>query len=225
MTPSAEPTTQFSTPPSAFPSPQRLYTINAGIVLSRPPILTPPLHPFESAYFFYQRRLNERLVLPFSQYFYYKRGTPAFEEWRAKRRARGGVATRDVGTYNAYTDEAWNDEILNGDKGSEHEEVVKKLLADESREARRLGEKEELTEEGGELKDKGEDPMAGLRRTTEADGKANTKSLERKLDRTLYLVIRRGEKGLEGERERMHWGFPSSEIIEKEGIREVSYCK
>lgn len=220
VTDTAEPTTQFSSAPSASPSPQRLYTINAGIVLSRPPILTSPLHPFESAYYFYQRRLNERLVLPFSQYFYFKRGTPSFEEWRAKRRARGGVAARDVGTYNAYTDEAWNDEILMGNKVSEPEDVIKKLLADESREGRSLGEKKELTEEG-EVKEKGEDPMAGLRRETEADRKEDTKSLERKLDRTLYLLVRRGEKGLQGEREKRCWGFPSSEVVEKEGVREV----
>lgn len=219
-------TTQFTSPPCASPAPQRLYTINGGIVLSRPPLLTPPLHPFESSYFLYQRRLNERLVLPFSQYFYYKRGTPAFEDWRAKRRARGGVATRDVGTYNAYTDTAWNDEILVGDKMNEQGEVVKRLLADESREARSLGAREEqLTEEGGEVKQNGKDPMAGLRRQTEADRAGNVKSLERKLDRTLYLLVRRGEKGLKGERERSCWGFPCSELMEKEGIREVSHLQ
>ena len=87
--------------PAASPLPQPRYNIKAGVVLSRPPLITPDPHPFETSYYLYQRRLNERLVLPFTQYFYYKRGTPSFEHWRTKRRERAGAAARDVGPYNA----------------------------------------------------------------------------------------------------------------------------
>ena len=66
-------------------------TIKAGVVLSRPPLMTAEEHPFETAFHLYQRRLNERLALPFTQYFHFKKGTPAFEHWRTKRRERGGV--------------------------------------------------------------------------------------------------------------------------------------
>ena len=188
------------------------------MLLTRAPLLTPPLTSFESAFYLYQRRLNERLTLPFGQYFYYKKGTPAFEEWRAQRRARRGVAARDIGHYNAYTEESWNDEALLGDKTSEESEIVKILIRDEG-EGNKLGDRESevLSEEGGVQSSK--DEMGGLVR--DLGKETDLRSLERKLDRTLYLVVRRGETSLSGVGERARWVFPSAEILEKEGIKEV----
>jgi large subunit ribosomal protein L46 len=191
--------------PSASPSAQPQYTIKAGVVLSRPPILTPEPHPFETAYYLYQRRLNERLVLPFTQYFYYKRGTPAYEHWRSKRRERAGAATRDIGAYNAYSNEGWNDEVLTGNKDGKPEEIVKKLIDEEGRAA-------EFTTEGGDLS------LAGLKRTTPADEQNDQKSLERSLSRTLYLLVKtRTTEGQKGSR----WAFPATAVVGKEGLKEV----
>lgn len=191
---------------SASPTTQPVYTIKAGVLLSRPPILTPDPHPFETAYHLYQRRLNERLVLPFTQYFYYKRDTPAFEHWRAARRARNGVAARDVGGYNAYGKEGWNDEALMGDRSGDRETIVKQLIEEEGRGKEFAGES-------------GRADMAGLRRTTEADKKGDVRSLERALSRTLYLLVKR--KRVE-EKEGAFWSFPSGIIGAKEGLKEVS---
>jgi large subunit ribosomal protein L46 len=191
--------------PLASPSAQPQYTIKAGVVLSRPPILTPDLHPFETAYYLYQRRLNERLVLPFTQYFYYKRGTPAYEHWRSKRRERAGAAARDVGAYNAYSNEGWNDEVLTGNKDGKSEEIVKKLIDEEGRAA-------EFTTEGGDLS------LAGLKRTTLADEQNDQKSLERNLSRTLYLLVK--TKTFEGQKG-SHWAFPAMPVVGKEGLKEV----
>jgi large subunit ribosomal protein L46 len=196
--------THLETPPSQTPKPA--YTIKAGVVLSRPPILTPDPHPFETAYYLYQRRLNERLVLPFSQYFYYQRDTPAYERWRAARRARNGVAGRDVGGYNAYDKEAWNDEVLVGDKAGEKETIVKQLIEEEGR-------GKEFAGEDGQVE------MAGLTRMTEADRKGDVRSLERALSRTLYLLVKR--KRMEG-KDGGFWSFPSGELEGKEGLKEVS---
>lgn len=193
--------------PSVSIQPQTQYTVKAGVVLSRPPILTPDPHPFETAYYLYQRRLNERLVLPFTQYFYYKRGTPAYEHWRSKRRERAGAAARDVGAYNAYTDEGWNDEVLIGNPDGEPERIVKKLIDEEGRAA-------EFTTEDGHL------ALAGLKRTTPADEKNDQKSLERSLSRTLYLLVKTGPtKGQQGS----HWTFPAAPVIGREGLKEVRY--
>ncbi|RMZ83034.1 hypothetical protein DV738_g1374, partial [Chaetothyriales sp. CBS 135597] len=78
--------------------------VKAGILLSRPPLLTPDTHPFEAAYHLYQRRLNERLVLPFTQYLYYKRGTPT-----------------------------WHDEVLVGDESGSDQRVLELLVDEEGR--------------------------------------------------------------------------------------------
>lgn len=181
------------------------YTINAGVVLSRPPILTPDPHPFETACYLYQRRLNERLVLPFTQYFYYKRGTPAYEHWRSKRRERAGAAARDVGAYNAYSDEGWNDEVLMGNEDGQPEQLVRKLIEEEGRAA-------EFTTEGGDL------TLAGLRRTTPADDKNDQKSLERSLSRTLYLLVK--TRTTAGQRDG-NWAFPAAPVVGREGLKEV----
>ena len=182
-----------------------MYTVKAGIVLSRTPLITPDPHPFEKAYHLYQRRLNERLVLPFTQYFYYKRGTPAFEQWRKRKTDRGGVATRDIGGYNAYTKDSWNDEVLVGDETGNPEKIVEHLVDEEGRSGEFVGESG-LTE------------TAGLKRMTKADETNDQRSLERSLQRTLYLLVRR--KAREGKAEA--WVFPAGVIKGGEGLNQVS---
>lgn len=202
------PTTQMTPDlPAVSPVPQPRYIIKAGVVLSRPPLITPDLHPFQKAYYLYMRRLNERLVLPFSQYFYYKRGTPSFEHWRTKRRERGGVAARDIGKYNAYTKESWNDEVLIGNTEADPENIVKQLIEEEGRGQEYAGERGDIA-------------LGGLRRTTEADEKNDQRSLERALGRTLYLLIKR--KGQSDEEENRLWTFPNAPLEAKEGLKEVT---
>ena len=185
------------------------YTIRAGVLLSRPPLLTTSPTPFESSFYFYQRRLNERLALPFSQYFYFKRGTPAYEEWKSRRRERGGVAGRDVGKYNAYSKEAWHDEILVGDKENDPEALVRELVQEEGREP--ISTPEEANDPTK--------PLYGLRRTTEADRKNDTKSLERALTRTLYLLVKKPRPNRNDGSG--YWQFPSGVVEGMEGLREV----
>ncbi|KAJ9614114.1 hypothetical protein H2200_002250 [Cladophialophora chaetospira] len=199
------PITQLSpSGPSASQATQPTYAIRAGIVLSRPPLITPDPHPFETAYYLYQRRLNERLVLPFTQYFYYRRNTPAFEHWRKHRRERGGVATRDIGNYNAYTPESWNDEVLIGDETGKPERIVENLITEEGRQAEFTG--------------RGDSKFAGLRRATEADVKGDLRSLERRLQRTLYLLVKtKGSVGKQGD-----WRFPSGPVVGFEGLKEAA---
>lgn len=169
-------------------------------------MVTADPHPFEKAYHLYQRRLNERLVLPFTQYFYYKRGTPAFEHWRKNKTARGGVATRDIGKYNAYAEDSWNDEVLVGDSTADQEKLVEQLVEEEGRAAEFAGEA-------------GLTNTAGLRRVTEADQTGDQRSLERMLQRTLYLLVK--EKAREGKPS--NWIFPSGDLAEKEGLAEVFF--
>lgn len=211
--PSTQPTessTSQLTSPVAAANPQPKYIIRAGVLLSRAPLLSASPTPFESAFYYYQKRLNERLVLPFTQYFYFKRGTPAYEEWKARRRERAGVAGRDVGNYDAYSQDAWHDEALVGDKEDKPESIVKKLVEEEGKETFPAEE---------ELQDLNK-PLNGLRRITEADRKNDTKSLDRALPRTLYLLVKIQKPGME--KGDGYWQFPSAEVEGTEGLREAA---
>ena len=175
--------------------------IQAGVILSRPPILTRPLHPFEKAFYLYQKRLNERLVLPFTRYFYYNKDTPGEVEWKRKIKKRLTPA-RDIGVYNAYGKEAWNDEVLVGDRVVEEAEQVEALVRDAESTGAVLGDGEV------EVKRQVDRPLP---RYTEADQRGDVRSLERRLARTLYLVV----KGPWG------WRFPFARLVGKEDLARV----
>jgi large subunit ribosomal protein L46 len=154
--------------------------------------------------------LNERLVLPFTQYFYFKRGTPAFEHWRAKRRERNNTAARDIGNYNPYKPDGWNDEALVGDDVGEPDQVVKRLLEDEGKDVA----------ESIDAETAAQSQLGGLRRKTKADENNDQRSLERSLDRTLYLVVKKPSSG-----KAQRWEFPSGAIEAQEGVKEVCEAK
>ncbi|RMZ80940.1 hypothetical protein DV737_g2781, partial [Chaetothyriales sp. CBS 132003] len=160
--------------------------VNLGIVLSRAPLLTPDAHPFETAYHLYQRRLNERLVLPFTQYLYYKRGTPK---------------------------DSWHDEALVGDECGSDQHILEQLVDEEGRSA-------EFTPRGRDAK------TSGLARATAADERNDTRSLERKLSRTLYLLVKAEQSGKGEKGEKGGWAFPSGPLLPrqqgKEGLREAA---
>lgn len=195
--------------PSSRPSTQPSYQIQAAVILSRPPTLTRDLTPFEKAYFLYQKRLNERLALPFTRYFYYQRGSPGDANWKRQIKERQTPA-RDIGVYNAYSKEGWNDELLLGAKESEPEDQIEALVRDAQIEA-------ELGEEGEGMVKKEEVVEKPMPRVTEADKVGDMKSLNRALTRTLYLVVKSGKEGKDGGR----WGFPSSVLVGRESLHTV----
>lgn len=200
--PSLPPSSTTSvSPPVTVPQPS--YTIKAGVVLARSPIITRDLTSFEKSFYFYQRRLNERLALPFTKYFYFKRGTPADNEWKRKYAERK-TAARDIGNYSAYAKDAWNDELLVGAVESEPPHQIEALVKDAEGYA--------ATEAGDSGMKKEEIPRP-LLRITEADEKGDQKSLDRLLQRTLYLLVQAKEG---------YWKFPSVTLEGKESLRVVS---
>ncbi|KAL3467732.1 ribonuclease H-like domain-containing protein [Aspergillus heterothallicus] len=184
---------------SKFPVVKPTYTINAGVLLSRAPQITRDLTDFEKAYFFYQKRLNERLVLPFTKYFYFKRGTPTDEDWKRKVRERQ-TAARDIGKYNAYSKEAWNDELLVGAPESEPEHTIETLISDA----------ESTANNTSQDTSKKEEIARPHPRVTEADKKGDLQSLNRSLQRTLYLLVQAKEG---------YWKLPSSPVVAEETLR------
>lgn len=124
---------------------------------------------------------------------------------------------RDIGRYKGYGEEAWNDEVLVGAKESDFQWQVERLLED----AETTGTEDQPGQEAAEaptaLKTQKkvdheaiERPMS---RVTEADEKNDVKSLNRLLQRTLYLLV----KNKEGQ-----WMFPQ-DTLNKETLKEVCY--
>ena len=112
---------------------------------------------------------------------------------------------RDIGVYNAYGDEGWNDELLVGARESEPEDQMEKLLKDAEIPVSGSEEEQEAKRE------KIDKPQP---RVTEADKNRNVQSLNRALTRTLYLLVK-GAKG--------PWFFPSGVLTEKEDLHTVSF--
>ena len=179
------------------------HRVHAGLLLVRAPLVTRDLTSFEKAFYLYQRRLNERLALPFTRYFYFKKGTPADLEWKRKIKDRR-TAARDIGRYHAYSDESWNDEVRVGAKESEVEHQVDALVHDA--ETSGLPPDEEMGEKRKEAVDR---PFP---RVTEADRQGHLDSLNRRLDRTLYLLARKPDG---------RWRLPAAELLRRESLHQV----
>lgn len=141
------------------------------------------------------------MALPFTKYFYFKRGTPADEDWKKKIQERRTPA-RDIGKYNAYDSDSWNDELLLGAKEAEPEHQVEMLVQDAESTAN-------ATSQDTSKKEEIPRPHS---RVTEADKKGDHKSLNRLLSRTLYLLVQSKEG---------HWKFPSMPVEAEETLRQV----
>lgn len=174
------------------------------MILTRPPLLTRPQTSFESAYYFYQKRLNERLTLPFTQAAFFKRDTPPQLDWAEKLRERNGVVAREIGQYNGRSATAWDDELRVGDKLSSQETLMENILKDA--EARVSDDAEVIPVED---RVQVERPMD---RVTEADKNGDVKRLDRELSRTLYLVVQT-EEG--------KWEFPTASVRTDEALHDV----
>jgi len=153
--------------------------------------------------------------MPFTRYFYFKSDTPADTDWKVKAKERDGQPQRELGGYNPYGVNGWNDELLLGDTLSETGSMVEALVRDaEVRAIEGKDGKAVVLEEGekGILMEKEGRVEMPLERITEADKEKDFKRLDRKLGRTLYLVVKRKEGG---------WGFPAGELVERESLHQV----
>ncbi|RCI16278.1 hypothetical protein L249_2176 [Ophiocordyceps polyrhachis-furcata BCC 54312] len=186
-----------STRPEPEPLPYELY---AGVVLTRPPILTRELHPFENAFFFYQKRLEERLNSRYIPSVHHKPDTVRLLDWEVKIKERKGVVAKELGMYRGQLATSWNDELRVGDRLSSPEHMTDSLLKDA--EVR-------VSEDAEVLAPEDVVPVPRpMPRRTEADEAGDVTRLDRELDRTLYLVVE-GEDG---------WGFPAGPMVKEENL-------
>lgn len=114
------------------------------------------------------------------------------------------TAARDIGRYNAYTKDAWNDELLVGATESEPE-IMKDTLVNDA---------ESIANATSQDSGKQEEIPRPASRVTEADKSNDQKSLNRLLQRSLYLLVQTNEGS---------WKLPSSPVLEGENLRGVSF--
>lgn len=122
-----------------------------------------------------------------------------------------------MGGYNPYDKQVgWNDELLVKDKAITEQDHIRGLLIEDSKPRVQEGKDEGVVESEGELKEGEEESLLVVpqARETESDVKKDVRMLDRQLERTLYLVVKRQGGG---------WGFPSAELIGKENLHQVCY--
>ncbi|ROT40498.1 hypothetical protein SODALDRAFT_338275 [Sodiomyces alkalinus F11] len=181
------------------------YRIKSGIILTRAPLLTAEPTSFESSFYFYQKRLNERLCMPFVTSVFFKPDTPALIDWNLKVKDRKGTVAKELGIYNGKASRAWDDELKVGDPLSKYESLHNALLKDA--EMRVSDDAEIIPEEDRVPVEKPQD------RVSEADKTGDVRRLDRAMDRTLYLVV----KGKDG-----NWAFLSSSVATDENLHETA---
>lgn len=159
-----------------------LDSIKAAILLTRQPILTPDLTDFESKYYSYQEELQRRLMWTFPQYYYFKKGS--LSERKFVKAQRGPVSKQP----GVFYEKGIPDVVHNRERRLKQDVVIPKDEYDES------------------MSDISR-PVIPNSRTTKADESNDLKSLERKLSRSLYLLIKDGKKG---------WKLPSFGLIENQ---------
>lgn len=176
------------------PVPQQTPTkVLSGIILSRTPIVTPTLSPFEEAYYKYQDELEKRLMWTFPQHYYFKKGSLA--ERKFVKHQRGPVAKQP----GVFYPRGVPDVKFNRERRFKQEIVVPREGGDE----------------GGNVEESSfTKPIEPNSRITEADEKGDVRSLARKLDRTLYLVIKDAKAGT--------WKLPAFKINVKEYLHDAA---
>jgi large subunit ribosomal protein L46 len=166
--------------------------ILAGLILSRVPIVTPELTSFEKSYYRYQDELERRLMWTFPSYYYFKKGSLRERQFNTAQR---GPVARQLGVFYPR---GLPDIQHNRERRFKQEIVIPRQDAGN----------DALFGSDKTSDDSLSRPIVPNSRTTEADNTNDITSLIRKLDRTLYLVV----KSPYG------WQFPAFSLNQKEPL-------
>lgn len=162
-------------------------SISLTLVLSRLPIITPDVPKFDQQFYNYQTELWRRLMWTFPKWFYFRPGT--LSEQKFKELNENPVSYDPKVIYPRGAPDLKH----NRDRRFRQYIRLPKTYKEESE----LAEGEENTQLDQDIARK----IVPNSRITEADKKNDSTSLERKLSRTLYLVVKQGESG--------EWKFPN----------------
>ncbi|GMM38020.1 mitochondrial 54S ribosomal protein YmL17/YmL30 [Saccharomycopsis crataegensis] len=164
-------------------------SISSSLFLSRVPIVTPTLGEFEKQYYKYQDELQRRLMWSFPYYYYFKKSSLAEAAFFKNQK---WPISKEEGVF--YPKGTPNIKHLR--ERSEKQVINVKEEEDEN---------SKFKKESDVVK-----PIVPNSRITDADVKKDLKSLERKLDSTLYLIVQ--------DKKSSEWKFPSFKYNAEERI-------
>lgn len=153
-----------------------LPAIRSALLLARGPIVVPELSKFEAQYIKYQGELDKRLMWTFPYYYYFKKGTMSEYKFQA---AQKRPVSKQPGVW---FPEGIPDIRHNRERSKKQDVILPK---------------NETSEEDSSISR----PVLKNSIITPADEQNDTKSLERQLRRTLYLVVKTTKDS--------DWKFPS----------------
>lgn len=170
--------------------------IKSSLILSRTPIVTKDISEFEKLFYNYQEELERRLMWTFPKWFYFKKGTVAEREFTQAQKypippARGVWFPNGVPDIKHGRDRRFKQEVILPKK---HVELEESNSASNSSDAT-AAELNDLDNVGRPIK---QNP-----RITKFDELNDQTSLERKLPRTLYLLVKESTG---------NWKFPSFNV-------------
>jgi large subunit ribosomal protein L46 len=166
------------------------YRIVSSVVLTRSPQILRDLHPFEREYYLYQQKLEQIHSPPFPQDFYFKKGSIAEKRWN---KIKEQDKKNSLSIFSKFSVDL--KDKSNSDKSDEEGE-------DFNDDNISFGEEEE------EIK------IAS--RITQDDFDNNLKSLNRALQRTLYLIVKKP-------RDEYAWQFPQGGVNTNESLARVRF--
>ncbi|KAI5964204.1 uncharacterized protein KGF55_002146 [Candida pseudojiufengensis] len=163
--------------------------ISSTLILSRLPIITQDLTPFESQFYKYQSELWRRLMWTFPKWFYFKTGTLA--ELRYRQLNKNPISYNPKIIYPQGKPDLKH---LRDRRFRQYIKVPKTYKEEDEM----IGQDQSNIKEN-EISRK----IIPNSRITEADKIGDSKSLERKLNRTLYLIIKENTK------DKNQWKLPN----------------
>ncbi|EST08307.1 Ribosomal protein L46 [Kalmanozyma brasiliensis GHG001] len=190
-TPGAASTSSASTTTETAGASSSSTRIISSLILSRPAVILREPTKFEKAYHDYNRQLSEALQQPFPKDFYFKKGSAAEKRFEEDQASSSHGFSAIAGAASGSSSK--------GKAGKAKETAPAPAPSSSSVE--------------------GEAESRPLPRTTEADSKNDVRSLERKLDRTLYLVVKqKSSKGAAS------WQFPAKALVntKRENLHDVA---
>ncbi|ODV92114.1 hypothetical protein CANCADRAFT_706 [Tortispora caseinolytica NRRL Y-17796] len=165
---------------------KRCMSIKAGAILSRMPVITKELDDFEISYYNYTSELEKRLMWTFPQKFFFRPGSLAERDFEE-------LQTRPAGAEKLVYYPFGRPDVVEGrDRNSKQDIRLPAPSYDP------------------EDKSSMSRPIEPNSRITDADKKNDLKSLERALDKPLYLVVK--------EKSSSSWVFPTFSINEDSAL-------
>ncbi|OMJ28389.1 54S ribosomal protein L17, mitochondrial [Smittium culicis] len=184
------------------------HTVSAGLVMVRDPIVTRTPSEFETEYNKYIDFLHYNTSVPFARDFYFKKGSISEKNWMKLDSERSSEWLFDPTNSTAKSGSGKAAKSSAGKQANEEDSVAAQQ------------EQEEAEEEEGAVE------QVNLEaRITDADKKNDVRSLERKLDQSLYFLVK--YKQTAGVAQAGEWVFPHSalgqdEVLFKGAVRTIN---